>query len=479
MQANKGYDVAIIGAGVGGLICGCYLAKAGLKTVIIEKNIKVGGYCTTFSNKEFHFDAYAHSLGGCENGGNLERILKELNIEKELILLKASPARVIVDGNNIFKIFSNAEVTLHALSSYFPHERNGLKKVFEIVQKLDYFRLTTRLQGSTFDIFLKTYIRDSRLYNLFSFLLFQSSGLPASLMSSLLGVIVLRDYILAGGYYPMGGMQQFPEILKSLFVKFGGTILLNAEAKHIALDKIPTTKINVGTTTFREIKSSIVISNADPIHTLTNIIGINANDKRLKTLLGMKPALSCFTLYLKLRKYPMDNHYVQFVSLDRDIEKYIYKPISGNNFSNIYLDCFFNKFDNSGCATLSLLVPFNSKKFWCKNKNSLEKKIITEFITQTGLMSSDVELIGVTTPINLFNWTYSYRGASFGWEPSVSQVFPNFLFPFNIPNLYFVGQWIGMGHGISTVAYLGRYLAKVILDRKEGQGVCPWVSMDN
>ena len=40
------YDVIIIGAGIGGLVCGCYLAKAGLKVLIVEQHNKAGGYCT-------------------------------------------------------------------------------------------------------------------------------------------------------------------------------------------------------------------------------------------------------------------------------------------------------------------------------------------------------------------------------------------------------------------------------------------------
>lgn len=28
------YDAIIIGAGIGGLVCGCYLAKAGIKVLI-------------------------------------------------------------------------------------------------------------------------------------------------------------------------------------------------------------------------------------------------------------------------------------------------------------------------------------------------------------------------------------------------------------------------------------------------------------
>ena len=53
---NK-YDVIIIGAGIGGLVCGCYLVKAGLKVLIVEKHYQVGGYCTSFKRKGFTFDA--------------------------------------------------------------------------------------------------------------------------------------------------------------------------------------------------------------------------------------------------------------------------------------------------------------------------------------------------------------------------------------------------------------------------------------
>jgi phytoene dehydrogenase-like protein len=41
------YDVAIVGAGHNGLICGCYLAKAGLKVAVFERRHIVGGAVCT------------------------------------------------------------------------------------------------------------------------------------------------------------------------------------------------------------------------------------------------------------------------------------------------------------------------------------------------------------------------------------------------------------------------------------------------
>ena len=37
------YDVAIIGAGHNGLVSACYLAKAGLSVLVLEKNSELGG----------------------------------------------------------------------------------------------------------------------------------------------------------------------------------------------------------------------------------------------------------------------------------------------------------------------------------------------------------------------------------------------------------------------------------------------------
>ena len=42
------YDGVIIGAGIGGLVSGCYLAKEGLDVVIVEQHSMLGGYCVSF-----------------------------------------------------------------------------------------------------------------------------------------------------------------------------------------------------------------------------------------------------------------------------------------------------------------------------------------------------------------------------------------------------------------------------------------------
>lgn len=47
MTDSREYDAIIIGAGHNGLVCACYLARAGLKTLVLERREQAGGACVT------------------------------------------------------------------------------------------------------------------------------------------------------------------------------------------------------------------------------------------------------------------------------------------------------------------------------------------------------------------------------------------------------------------------------------------------
>ena len=61
MAANSTeYDVIVIGAGPNGLTCGAYLAKAGAKTLLLEKKWETGGgLCTDDFQTPFRFNLHA------------------------------------------------------------------------------------------------------------------------------------------------------------------------------------------------------------------------------------------------------------------------------------------------------------------------------------------------------------------------------------------------------------------------------------
>lgn len=461
MSGQYDYDAIIIGAGIGGLVCGCYLAKAGMKVLIVEKNFKVGGLCTSFKRGGVLFDACVHTIGSCRRDGIITSILKDLGLDKEISFLRMSPLRLVISEDKRFEIDANPETTIDNITQYSPEEKNKLKRFFDIVINEEYIKLASKVRDLTFKQFFETFISNKEINNLFSFLMFQSAGLPSDLISALFGIILLRDYIIDGGYYLNDSNQVLADKFKNTFIKLGGTILLNSEVERIILKRnnsIVRIKLRKET-----INANILVSNIDVVRTLEILLGVKQCSEILKSLLRMKPSLSCFSLYLKLNKDPLFSSYVHFINLKKDVKNHVYNRLTKNDFSNIYLDCFFSKYNNYHKATISLLVPFNNKKFWTKYKINLAEKILKEFMDKINFTSEDIEVKEIITPISFYNWTYAYKGASYGWAPLITQVFPKFkLLP--ISNLYFVGHWLGMGHGISTVAYLGRNVANTILN---------------
>src|SRR4051794_14702577 len=58
-------DVLIIGAGHNGLVCGGYLARAGLDVLIVERSHRIGGACITEELVPgFQFSTFAYGAHG-------------------------------------------------------------------------------------------------------------------------------------------------------------------------------------------------------------------------------------------------------------------------------------------------------------------------------------------------------------------------------------------------------------------------------
>src|SRR5437588_8625359 len=71
-------DIIIIGAGHNGLIAAYYLAKAGLKPLVLERRAVIGGACVT---EEFH-PGFRCSTLASSTGPLLPQIIKDLQLKR-------------------------------------------------------------------------------------------------------------------------------------------------------------------------------------------------------------------------------------------------------------------------------------------------------------------------------------------------------------------------------------------------------------
>ena len=72
--------VVIVGAGLGGLLCGRLLSARGYSVVLLEQGVQAGGALQSFVREGVRFDTGFHSVGGLGPGEPLEKIFAPLGL---------------------------------------------------------------------------------------------------------------------------------------------------------------------------------------------------------------------------------------------------------------------------------------------------------------------------------------------------------------------------------------------------------------
>lgn len=467
MTAQKGpYDAVIIGAGMSGLVCGCYLAKAGMKVLIAEQHHMPGGYCTSFKRGPFTFDAAAHSFGGYREDGVVRKVLKDLDPDQRLKIKRFDPTDIVITPDYTITFWSDLKKTIKEFQRVFPKESNHIKDFFYFLINPDP-NFFVRVRGWSFNDLLEHYFSDNRLKSILSFPLYGDGGLPPSLMSAFIGCKIFREYLLDGGYYPEGSMQTLPDILTDIFQEFGGQIMLSTLVKRITVTDGKATGVVLGKDDF--IQAKYVISNADSRQTFFKLVGRKRlGEEFMQKIENMTPSLSLFILYLGVKEsissLPIGTN-IWFLS-DYDLEK-SYAAANKADIENLCGYMIRRSPDNKTVLAF-LNVAFRDKAYWINNKKKITETLINK-IEETTIpdLSKNILHKEAATPYTLYRYTFNYKGAAYGWACNPSQLADHELKkPSSVRNLYLTGHWITQGLGIPGVVHLGYDTAKLIL-RKE------------
>jgi phytoene dehydrogenase-like protein len=467
---GKTYDVIIIGAGISGLVCGCYLAKAGMQVLVVEQHDKPGGYCTSFTRRGFTFDAAAHTLGSYREGGDFRRRMSELGIHDFVKISRIDPSDVIVTPRFSVTISNNTEHVIEQLVNIFPEEKGNIHRYFAYYDQASSNQFeSVKLRGKTFASFLSSYFTNPALMNTISYPIFGYGGLPPSLMQAFTGAKIFNEYIIDGGYYPQGGMQNIPNALAHIITENNGTIFYKRRVDRILSQDNQITGVELDNN--ESYTSKYVVSASDVTQTLKNLLGINIVRKQLLDKLeDMVPSISTFVLYIGIDKQFMDlpqpgtnTWYLP----DYDLEM-IFKDVQRADVNNFGTSGYVVRVSPDYKTVLAFcLAPFKTAEFWKKNKKEMAQNFLAQTETLIPNLKKHIVYFDAATPSTMQRFTLNQGGANYGWSPVQSQLFdPDFSQKSFITGLYLTGHWTTRAHGIPGVANLGYSTAQLILKRE-------------
>jgi all-trans-retinol 13,14-reductase len=130
--------VVIIGSGLGGLSCGYILQKNGYDVTILEQGIQLGGCLQCFVRKGAKFETGMHFIGSALPGQTMGRMFNFLDINDQIKLsaLDEDAYNTVSLAGSRFTFPNGREAFLDRMSSYFPEEKDALRKYVEIIEKI-------------------------------------------------------------------------------------------------------------------------------------------------------------------------------------------------------------------------------------------------------------------------------------------------------------------------------------------------------
>lgn len=469
---NK-YDVIIIGSGLAGLVCGCYLAKNKLKVAIIEKHDRVGGYCSSFKRKNFTFDVGIHYFGAFRKSGELGRLYSEFNLDEYVKIKFLKNLDKVIMPNKSFLIKKNPKDTISEFKKKFPLERDKIDAFFDFIFNKNFLDLFGSIRKKNFRDILDSFFDDEELKSGFEILL-GNLGLPGNKISAVAAIALYKEFIFDGGYVFNGGTQAFSDALRSSFKAHGGDLLLSNEVKKIVCEDSKVSGVALEGGIY--ISSNVVVSNIDATRTFTNLLDIETEASKVAN--SLVPSPSAFGVYLGLNtdisKIVRDKCTIwKFSSLN--ISE-LYGNVDSLTFKSDldYIVAMFPSLHDSTLApknksTMQLLIlaPFKSKTFWENNKALVAKKMLDKAKEIIPNLDNFIEVIELATPYSFFKYTYNRNGSIYGWASTPEQISQS-LMPTKtqIPGLFLCGHWVtgGLGQGgVASVVTSGRIAASKVL----------------
>ncbi|BBO74239.1 amine oxidase [Desulfosarcina widdelii] len=499
-QQNKGmknqYDVVVIGAGIGGLTCGAFLAKEGMSVLIAEQQSKPGGYCTSFLRNGFTFNVGFDFFVGAERGGMFDKLLDELGLKDEMQFVDLAPPSRIAgsdynlpltpledlaaelkkmfpgDVQNIDTFFQDCKAVtseILALAEPSPDLLGIGGKIGVMIKFLFKSPNVKKYGGQSYREALKKYFKEPKLRAILASLDHYDPGWAATEPMKVVGFPAFQ--------YPRGGSQALADVFSNGVKKHGGELALKSTITKIMVENGKAVGVQLGDGS--RVNARYVVSNVDARQTFLQLIGEKyLTSKFVKELnnerLSAPVLLVSLGVDMDLKAMGFDGTSIVYNRSDN------VDDVWGGDPEKCSLWIMMHSLRDpshapAGKATVQLMTqfPYNYMDYWKREmngtrgkeyseiKDALASKLIVAAEEVVPQLSKHIVCKDIATPLTFERYTSNSEGACYGWFPGPKGKLRSQKTP--IKNLYQAGHWTFPGGSIFAVALSGRNAARLVL----------------
>lgn len=459
----RGYDVIIIGSGLGGLVCANLLSKKGLKVLILERQHQPGGCLQSYRRGNVMYDTGLHYVGGLAEGQPLHDIFMELGLlSLPWQKLDSDGFDRIMIADYEYRFAEGFDNFIETLAKDFPEDRDSLQRYIQLMKCTD-----------------EVWMQHTNAYD------YLSGIIPNPLLLSVLSGACLkmelkRDtlplFTYVHGNAPFiqsswrlkGDGNMIVKKLTENFIGLGGELVCNAEVQELIEEQGAISKAICKNG--QVYKARYFISDAHPSVTLSWIKESQLLKKVYRRRIdNLENTNGMFTaqLLLKPGKVPYFNY-----------NEFLYDGLEAWDGRGYMVSCRVPEDGSAYARQIDILTPMNicecaawtetcpmrRGEDYIRFKAHKAQQCISVAERFMPDLHEYVQEIHTSTPLTYRDYNLSPDGTAYGIRKDAAAPLLTVLSPrTSIPNLLLTGQSL-MLHGLHGVTMTAMYTTKEITE---------------